>query len=216
MKSFPLSLFFAFSIAAQENWPDALRKMEFSAGTPPLNRDNAMSVMLRAFQSNTVVKGMIFLPAVADDFFLINRGKPDLNLRPRHLLEAVAALTNATAVRATFRPPLLLLHLERDRLEPVFTIKNPAVAARLQQQRQLPHALFVDTHWERVQPALEKNLGLAFLPAAQSEDAWHFNRHYLAAWGLSDWELLTALSLAGKTSFTVQKSRVVFAEGGKR
>jgi hypothetical protein len=61
-----------------------------------------------------------------------------------------------------------------------------------------------------VQPLLEKSMGIKFLPAPASEDAWHFNRHSLAAWNLSDWEVLCAVSLAGNTLFTVRKDRVVF------
>src|SRR5260370_37592278 len=102
-----------------------------------LNRDDCMSLMLGASQSNGVLKALIFLPAVADDFYLINRGQPKLDLAARNLLEAITVLTNATAVRATFRPPFLLLHLEREGLAPAVSVRNKAAAARSQARRPL-------------------------------------------------------------------------------
>ncbi len=65
-------------------------------------------------------------------------------------------------------------------------------------------------HWERLQPQLEKRLSRPIRPVPQSTDAWHFERHNLAGWGLTGWEFLTAVSLAGKTSFSVQKQAISF------
>ena len=195
---------------ADENWETALSRMPLDTNPAPLNRDNCMPLMLGAFQSNAVIKALIFLPAVADDFYLLNRDQPKLNIRAANLREAVVALTNATAVRASFRFPFLLLHLQRDNLEPIFVIRHAATAIRLKEKCHLPQVLFNDRHWERVQPLLEQGMGVKVLPAAISEDAWHFNRHNLAGSNLTDWEVLSALSLAGKTSFTVGRDRIVF------
>ena len=198
----------AGSASALESWQESLGKMALPVHTPPLNRSNCISVMLEAFQSKATVRALIVLPAVTDDFYLVNRDKPALNIAARDLNEAVTALTQATAVRATFRSPFLLLHLDRDVLEPEYFIKDQPAAERLKQRRRLPHALFCDRHWQTVQPVLQRELGIKFLPAAHSPDAWHFSRHNLAGWNLTNWELLTALSLSGRTAFTVHQSRI--------
>lgn len=196
-------------LPAQETWPQALRSMPLSAETP-LNRDNCLPLLLKAFHSNQVVKALVFLPAVSDDFYLINRAQPKLNLKAANLLDAIAALTNVTAVRATFKQPLLLLHLDRDSLEPSMIIDDHRTADRLRQGSHLPHALWVDAHWEVVEPPLQSTLKMRVLPDARSMDAWHFARHNLAAWNLSDWDLLAALSLSGKTTISIEPNRLLF------
>ena len=184
--------------------------MTLGANPPLLNRENCVGVLLSAFQSNQVVKALVVLPGVADDFYLINRDKPKLNISAQNLSEAVMALTNATELRATFCPPFLLLHLDRDLIEPGLEVRHERTAARLRREHHLKHALYCDRHWETIQPELNGQLRTAILPSAKSEDAWHFNRHNLAGWNLSDWEWLSALSLAGRTSLNVQERRIVF------
>jgi len=125
-------------------------------------------------------------------------------------------LTNATAIRATFRAPLLLLHVEADQLEPMSRIEDQKQAEQLKSGRHLPRVLHCDTHWDQVQPTLQKALARNIQPKKSSEDAWHFDRLNIAGWGLTDWELLEALALSGKTRFTVQKRSVVFDLGPGR
>src|SRR5882762_3956273 len=90
------------TLPAQESWQATLRAMPLIQDAL-LNRDNCLPILLRAFQSNSVIKAMICLPAVSDDFYLINRDQPKLNLKAANLLEAIIALTNATNVRADFK-----------------------------------------------------------------------------------------------------------------
>jgi len=199
----------ALNLCGQETWPSALARMPLNPAIP-LNRDNCMAVLLQAFQSNALVKALVFLPAVSDDFYLINRDRPKLNITASNLLEAITALTNRTDVRATFTAGALLLHLERDRLKPLVTIQDQATGQKMSEGHHLPKVLWVDAHWERLQPRLRKELKMEVLPAGQSSDAWHFARHNLAGWGLSDRELIDLLSLTGKTSISIQKNRLVF------
>jgi hypothetical protein len=196
-------------LMAQEGWRGALRKMPLSPDTL-LNRDNCLPLLLGAFQSNEVVKALVFLPAVSDDFYLLSRDRPKLDIKSDNLLDAIIALTNATPVRATFKAPLLLLHLDRDGLEFKMVISHRLTAKRLDQQCSFPNAVWIDWHWERLQPELQAALRMKVLPDGPSVDAWHFARHNMAAWNLSDWELLAALSLTGKTSISVERNRLVF------
>src|SRR5438477_8472779 len=200
----------ALALPAQAAWKEALRHMPLSTATP-LNRDDYVPTLLSAFQSNQTVKALVFLPGVSDDFYLINTDAPKLNIKAGNLLAAISALTNATAVRATFRAPLLLLHLERDWLEPRLTIKDQATARRLKLKCGRPHVLWNDTHWERLQPLLQDALKIKVLPAAASPDAWHFARHNMAAWNLPDWNLLAALSLTGRTTISIERNHLSFA-----
>jgi len=196
---------------AAEGWQEALRGMPLHTETV-LNRDNSLPILLRAFQSNAVVKALVVLPAVSDDFYLINRHQPKLNLKAANLLAAITALTNATAVRAAFQAPLLVLHLDRDQLRPAVLIKQKPTAESSSHECRLPHALFIDAPWQQVQPTLRKAFQMQIGPEAQSMATWHFARHNLAAWNLADSDLLAALTLTARTTVSIQRHRLVWKE----
>ncbi len=195
--------------AAEESWVAALRAMP----VPPvaLNRSNAVDVLLGLLQSNAVVKAIVVLPGVSDDFYLIHRDAPLPNLRATNLWGSIVALTNATAMRVTWREPFVLLHARAsDLLEPSIHNSDPAIAARLRRERVRGRVLHLDGHWEVVQPALERALGRTVRPQGTSTDAWHFNRHNFAGWNLTGWELLEAVSLTGGTKVHVQNRGIDF------
>ena len=129
---------------------------------------------------------------------------------PASLLDAVSALTNQTLIRATFRPPLLLLHTGEDLLEPVITIQHQPTADKLRQARFVPHGLFNDCDYDYMRPVLKRSLRVDLLPWPRSHDSWHFYRHSFAAWNLNGWEALEATALAGQTSITVRRKQLVF------
>jgi len=208
-----LGVLTAFGQAA---WQETLARMPLPGGTNPVERNNVIRRLLEGLQSNDVVKAIVVLPAVSDDLYLINRDKSALNLRATNLWQAIVALTNATETRATFRSPCLLIHRDDDALDAQFTVKDAAAAQRLKSVSRLPRTLFSDAHWEKVRPVLNKALHPGIHPWGTSPGAWHFARHNLAAWGLSDWEILVAVSLTGKTAFTVEKRRVTFEERSVR
>lgn len=194
----------------QAGWQETLAGMPLPGGANPIERNNVIRRLLEGLQSNDVVRAIVVLPAVSDDLYLINRDKPALNLRATNLWQAVVALTNATEIRATFRPPFLLIHRDDDALDAQFTVKDAGAAQRLKSESRLSRALFCDTHWEKVRPVLNKALRPGIHPWGTSRGAWHFARHNLAAWRVSDWEVLVAVSLTGKSAFTVEKRRVTF------
>lgn len=206
-----LTFFLApLALGAAETWQSALSHMSLGTNVAQLNRTNCVGIMLHALQSNDVVKALIFMPGATDEFYFFRRAQADLTESPASLLTAVRALTNQTLIRATFRPPLLLLHTTEDLLEPAITIKHPPTADKLKQARFVPHGVYNDRDWDFLQPILKSSLRTDMRPVRYSRDSWHFYRHSFAAWGLSGWEALEATALAGQSRFTVRRKQVVF------
>jgi hypothetical protein len=180
-----------------------------------LNRTNCVAVMLGAFQSNDTVKALIFMPGATDEFYMFRRARAEFTNANPSLLDAVSALTNQTLIRATFYPPLLLLHTDEDPLEPLIHLEYQPAVEKLESRRFVPHVIYNDRDWNFIQPILKKTLKMDIRPWRYSYDTWHFYRHSFAGWGLTGWESLQAVALAGKSSFTVQRRRIVF-EGDER
>jgi hypothetical protein len=200
---------------ADPDWQAPLSRMPLGQPVAELNRTNCVALLLGAFQSNDVVKALVFMPGATDEFYMFHRARATLTNDAPTLLDAVCALTNQTYIRVTFLPPLLLLHTDEDPLEPLFTIKDQAAADRIRARTFLAHGLFNDRDWDFMMPILEKHLKCDFRPWPFRRESWHFYRHSFAAWNLDGWEALEAVSLAGKETFTVEKKRVVF-EGDAR
>jgi hypothetical protein len=196
-----------FAVFAAEGWQPALSQMPLPAGVRELNRTNCVEVVLRSFQSNQVVKGLVFMPGATDEFYMFRRAKAQLAEGSSTLLEAITALTNQTLIRVTFRAPLLLLHTDEDPLEPLIEVQNEAAAAKLRGMRFVPHALYNDRDWDYLQPILQKTLKAEVRPWRHMYDSWHFYRHSFAGWNLNGWEAMEAAALAGKTRITIRRKR---------
>ncbi|HVV01168.1 MAG TPA: hypothetical protein VHH88_07370, partial [Verrucomicrobiae bacterium] len=67
--------------AKAASWEAALGSMPLPPGTRILTRSNCVPLMLDAFQSNDVVKALVFMPGATDEFYMFHR--------------ATARLTNA-------------------------------------------------------------------------------------------------------------------------
>jgi hypothetical protein len=195
---------------AVEEWQTALERMPLGTNVTQLNRSNCVGILLRALQSNNVVKALIFMPGATDEFYMFRRAKAALTNASPSLLDAVNALTNQTLIRATFRPPLLLLHSDEDPLDPACEIRSPATEIRIRRRSFVPHALYNDRDWDFLLPILRGTFHLRFSPRLHSASSWHFYRHSFAGWNLSGWEALEAISLAGKSRFTVARRQVLF------
>jgi hypothetical protein len=187
-----------------------LGRMPLGTNVTQLNHTNCVGIMLHALQSNNVVKALVFLPGATDEFYFLRRARADLTNSSASLLNAVSALTNQTFIRATFRPPLLLLHTDEDLLEAEIKIEHQATMDKLRQASAARHWFFNDRDWDFVRPALGSSLRIGLRPWPNSQDSWHFYRHSFAAWNLSGWEALECTALAGKTSFTVYRKKAVF------
>ena len=184
--------------------------MPLGTNVTQLNRTNCAGVLLRAFQSNNIVKALVFMPGATDELYFFRRARADLTNSPASLFDAVSALTNQTLIRATFRPPLLLLHTAEDLLEPAIKIEHQPTADKLKQARFVRHGVYDDRDWDYLRPILKSSLRTDLLPWPHTRDSWHFYRHSFAAWNLSGWEALQATALAGQTAVTVRRKQVVF------
>ena len=206
-----LSLWFlAVVCRAEETWQSALAGMPLRTNVTELSRTNCVGIMLGAFQSNNVVKALVFMPGATDELYFFRRARAELTNSPATLLDAVGALTSQTLIRATFRPPLLLLHTDEDLLEPVIKIEHPATADKLRKARFVGHGIYNDCDWDCIRPALRSSLRIGLRPWSHSADSWHFYRHNFAAWNLSGWEALECAAFAGQTAVTVRRSQAVF------
>jgi hypothetical protein len=196
----------ATTATAQETWQNALGRMPLGipqSGTPELNRTNCVSLMLNAFQSNGVVKALIFMPGATDELYFFRRAHAALTNANPSLLDAVAALTNQTHIQAAFQPPLLLLHTTEDATNVIAIVKNKSTAAKLRQIIVPGCMFFNDSDWDAVRASLKGKLGVGLRPFSNAPDSWHFYRHNFAACGVTEWQLLEAVALANKTTFTI-------------
>ena len=197
---------------AADLWQTALARMPLGANVTELNATNYVKIMLGAFQSNGAVKALVFLPGATDEFYWNHGTKAKLTNDAPSLLDAVNALTNQTRIRAVFRPPLLLLRTDSDPAEPQGVIKDAPTARRIMQRRFVAHAIYNDRDWEALRPMLRKTCRVDFSPGMYSRFSFHFYRHSFAAWNLTGWEALEVVSLADKTTFTVEEGQVIFQE----
>jgi hypothetical protein len=195
---------------AGEPWRDALEQMPLGAGVVELNRTNCVPLMLEAFQSNGVVKALIFMPGATDELYFFRRAHAALTNANPSLLDAVMALTNQTCIQATFQPPLLLLHTTEDALDVIAVVKNESTAAKLRQRLVPSRVQLEDADWGVVRSTLKGKLSVGLRPFENATETWHFYRHDFAACGVTDWEMLETLALAGKTTFTVNWLTVDF------
>lgn len=175
-----------------------------------LTKTNAVSVMLQSFQENSAAKALIFMPGATDEFYFFNRGNAKLTNSSPTLLDAIAALTNQTLIRADFRPPFILLHSAEDSLEPICKIEDEPTAERIRKKQFVKHVIYEDRDWDSILPSLSFRIDTKILPGKKSHDSSHFYRNSFAAHNLNGWEILEACAFAGKTQFTIQRKKVSF------
>ena len=173
------------------------------SGVIELNRTNCVPLMLDAFQSNGVVKALIFMPGATDELFFFRRAHATLTNANPSLLDAVAALTNQTFIQATFQPPLLLLRTTEDSLDGFAIVKNKSTAAKLHERLVPGRVRLEDADWGVVRKVLKGKMRIGLRPFENAMETYHFYRINFVASGVTDWEMLGTLALAGKTTFTV-------------
>ncbi|HEY1663252.1 MAG TPA: hypothetical protein VGI03_12605 [Verrucomicrobiae bacterium] len=200
---FLLCIFSATLRTLAQDWVTALSNMPLSAPATELNRTNCVPLLLNSLQPNDTVKALIFMPGATDEIYFFRRAHATLAYSNVTLLEAIVALTNQTFIQADFRPPFLILHTTEDSLDIIGKINNQTTAAKLRQSIVTGRIIFNDADWDGVAGTLDKHIDVGLRPRPGSPDSWHFYRHSFVACNLSDWEMLEALAMAGKTTFTV-------------
>ena len=205
MKTLLLALIASISlpVLAGQDWQAALSRMPIGAHITELNRTNCVPVILNAFQSNSVVKAIIFMPGATDELYFFKRARATLSGHNPSLADAIVALTRQTYIQADFRAPFLLLHTTEDALDPITIVRNKTTAARLQERIVPDRFVFEDSEWDDVRAALKDKLSVSLRPFPNAPISWHFYRHTFAACGLTQWQLLEAVAMAGQTKFTV-------------
>jgi hypothetical protein len=186
---------------ADETWQSALSRMPLVAAVTELNRTNCVPLMLNALQPNGVVKALVFMPGATDEIYFFRRAHAALTNANPSLLDAVTALTDQTYIQATFRPPFLLLHTTEDALDGIAFVKNESTAAKLRKKPVPGRIIFNDSDWDGVRAVLNKKLSVGLRPFSNAPDSWHFYRHSFVCAGVTEWEMLEAIALAGKTTF---------------
>lgn len=205
MKILLLALIASISspVFAGQDWQGALSRMPLGRHVTELNRTNCVPLILNAFQSNSVVKAIIFMPGATDELYFFKRARATLSGSNPSLADAITALTKQTYIQADFRPPFLLLHTTEDSLDPIAIARNKSTAAKLQARIVPDRFEFNDSEWDDVRAALKKKLSVSLRPFPNAPTSWHFYRHSFAACGLTQWQLLEAVAMAGQTTFTV-------------
>jgi hypothetical protein len=84
------------TVSANETWQSALSRMPLGTNVTELNRTNCTLLMLNAFQSNAVVKALVFMPGATDELYFDRRVHAKLTNANPSLLDAVVALANQT------------------------------------------------------------------------------------------------------------------------
>lgn len=184
-------------------WLAVLRRMPLGGETRQLDRTNCISLMLHAFQSNDVVKAIIFMPGATDELYFFRRAHATLSCRDPSLADAIVALTNQTYIQADFSPPFLILHTTQDPLIPMTVVRNKTTAEKLKNRVVPGLLLFNDCEWDELRSALKRKLSVSLRPFANAPASWHFYRNSFAECGLTQWQLLEAIAMSGQTRFTV-------------
>jgi hypothetical protein len=192
-------------LRAEEPWQAALKQMPLGTNVTWLDRTNCVELMLRAFQSNNVVKALILMPGASDEFFMYHRARAQLTNSSPTLLDAVSALTNQTHVRFVFQSPFLLMYSDEDPLDIIIDVEYQPLVDRLKQTPFEPHICYLDQDWDSIQPVLKRKLKVDMQPWKGTYNACHLYRHSIAAWNLNCWEALQALAYADKATITVRR-----------
>src|SRR6185312_13595926 len=114
-----------------DDWQNALKQMPLAQPATELNRSNCVPLVLNSFQSNGVIKALIFMPGATDEIYFFRRDHARLTKTNPSLADAIIALTNQTYIQADFRSPFLILHTTEDSLDVIATEKNKSTADKL-------------------------------------------------------------------------------------
>ena len=96
------------------------------------------------------------------------------------------------------------------------SVKNEKTAAKLRQRLVPGRVLLNDADWGTVRSTLKGKLSIGLRPFENAVETWHFYRHDFAACGVTDWEMLETLALAGRDHFHRSLAHGGFSAGPAR
>ena len=195
---------------AKESWTTALSRMPLVTNVSVLNHTNCPQILLPSFQSNAIAKALIFMPGATDELYFFKRVHVSLTNTTPTIWDALAALTNQSPLRLTYRAPFVLLYSGEDVMELDLTVKHEPTQKKLMAAKPLPHLQAIDRDWSQLLRMMKQQIPAVLLPYEGTRGSWHFYRHTFAGWNLTPWEVMEAAALAGKTKFTVVRRGVVF------
>src|SRR6185369_2058784 len=153
---------------ADPSWQQALAQMPLARPAIELNHSNCVTLLLDSFQSNAVVKALVFMPGATDEIDFFRRARAHLTNSNPSLLNAITALTNQTYVQVRFETPLLILYTVEDPTNVVATIKSTSTAGKLHRQV-IPRRIELrDADWGDVHDALDKDVSIGLSPRGNS------------------------------------------------
>ncbi len=194
-----------------ELWKTELARMPLSTNRIHFSKAEPAVVILRAFQTNPIVKAIVFLPGATDELYFNDRGSLVFTNANTTVFDAISELTKHSGIQAVFRAPFLLLGETNDFFAPLL---KPATAILFEKLREKPFDqkwLMIDREWEQLYPTLKKYLETRIMPGAQSRDSWHFYRVSFAAYGLNGLEAVELIALATQTEVEARKHHLVFS-----
>ncbi|HEX4120159.1 MAG TPA: hypothetical protein VH619_06065 [Verrucomicrobiae bacterium] len=215
LKSLFLLSLTAVAALGAPSWQEEFARMPLNAPVSELNGSNCARVLLNSFRRNPAVSAIILMPGATDELYFFRRVHARLTNDAPTMLDAISALTNQSYIQATVRPPFLLIHTVEDPLDPVIVVKDERTAERIRRKHFEKHAVVNDRDWDYIEPILAFDLNTRLTPPLHSHDSDHFFRHSFAEYDLNAWDALAAISLANKTTVTIQRKRIVF-EGDTR
>ena len=215
MRAIPMRFYFGcllflsllpLGVAGAESWESVLGRMPLRVSATVLDKTNIVGAMLGAFQSNAVVKAVVFLPGATDDLYFFNRVIRLTNESPT-FLDAVVALTNQTGIRAQLASGRLLLFTPADPLDrPRLIVNHDSTAERLKKKLFAAGPVFNDRNWGVLHPILTRRLSVTVKPGVNAPVSWHFYRASFAGFDLNGWEALELIALATQTEFAIDRN----------
>ena len=190
---------------AELTWQEALSAMPVNTNVLRIAKTAAPQLIFNALRKNEIVKGIVFLPAATDELYFFDHGSRTWAGQPGSLTDALTALTNGTPFKITYQKPLLLVHLDRDRLDTLIP-----KGALWDEYRTEWSGQWIDLPWERAHSEISRVLRGA-TPAGKSTEAYHFYRIYLAGQGMSGFEFARAVALAGRLKVVQRGTKLHFA-----
>lgn len=197
-------------LAAAAQWESELGKMPLAGGTAELGRMDAIPRMLKSFQKNPAVKGLVFMPGATDEFYFFKRAKIKVAGSSPTLMDALVALTNQNPVLLKYEAPFVVVYTAEDPNPMLLEVKDEKTAAKLKNTGFAKEVKYSDKDWDTAYKSIRYNFNTRLEPAPKSHESNHFFRYHITAYELTNWEMMHALCLAGKTKVSVERNKVVF------